>query len=176
MKVSVLFDGLVLGASSGFTWLDSLYQLLAFLVLMWLLKKFAWAPLMKIMKDREEFVANEIDAAENARKEANVLLEQHKQMVKEARQETQSLIENAKKQGELQREEIVQFARTEAEKLKESARIEIEQEKRKAVDALREQVASLSVLIASKVIEKELSEKDQDALIQEYIKKAGEEQ
>ena len=65
------------------------------------------------------------------------------------------LIENAKKQGDIQREEIVVAARTEAERLKESAKLEIEQQKEKAVTAIREQVASLSVLIASKVIEKE---------------------
>lgn len=170
----MLTNGLVLGASAGWAWGDSLYQLAAFLILLILIKKFAWGPLVKMMKDREQHVANEIDSAEKARIEANALLEQHKQMVKEARQETQQLIETAKKQGETQREEIIQLARSEAEKLKESAKLEIQREREKAVEELREQVASLSVFIASKVIEKELSEKDQEALIQEYIEKAGE--
>ena len=66
-------------------------------------------------------------------------------------------------------------ARTEAERLKESAKLEIEQQKEKAVTAIREQVASLSVLIASKVIEKELNEKDQEKLINDYIQEIGEE-
>ena len=66
-------------------------------------------------------------------------------------------------------------ARSEAERLKNAAKREIEQQKEKAVAALREQVASLSVLIASKVIEKELSEEDQEKLINEYIQEAGEE-
>jgi F-type H+-transporting ATPase subunit b len=142
---------------------------------MWLLKKFAWGPLMGVMKKREEHVANEIDSAENARKEAEALLAQHQQLMKDARLESQTFIESAKKQGEVQKEEIITAARTEAERLKESARLEIQQERENAVQALREQVASLSVLIASKVIEKELNEKDQEKLIQEYIKKAGEE-
>ena len=141
---------------------------------MWLVKKYAWGPLMKVMRDREEYVANEISEAEKARKEAVTLLEKHKQMVKEVREESQALIERAKKQGESQKEEIIQAARMEAERLKETARLEIQQEKENAVKELREQVASLSVLIASKVIEKELDEKDQEALIQDYIKKAGE--
>ena len=64
--------------------------------------------------------------------------------------------------------------RAEAERIKEAAKLEIEQQKEKAVAAIREQVASLSVLIASKVIEKELTAQDQDALINEYIKEAGE--
>lgn len=171
----MLSEGLVIAAAQGIAWGDALYQLLAFLVLMWLLKKFAWGPLMNVMKQREEHVANEIDQAEKARKEAEKLLAQHQQMVKEARQQSQEFIEQAKLQGETQKEEIITAARQEAERLKESARLEIQQERENAVKALREQVASLSVLIASKVIEKELNEKDQEALIQEYIKKAGEE-
>jgi F-type H+-transporting ATPase subunit b len=169
----VLDSGLVMGAA--FAWGDALYQLLAFLVLMWLLKKFAWGPLMGVMKKREEHVANEIDSAENARKEAEELLAQHQQLMKDARLESQTFIDSAKKQGEVQKEEIITAARTEADRLKEAARLEIQQERENAVQALREQVASLSVLIASKVIEKELNEKDQEKLIQEYIKKAGEE-
>jgi F-type H+-transporting ATPase subunit b len=66
-------------------------------------------------------------------------------------------------------------ARTEADRIKDAAKREIEQEKEKAVAAIREQVASLSVLIASKVIEKELTAQDQDKLINEYIQEAGEE-
>ena len=162
----------VLGAS--YTFGDALYQLFAMAVLLLLLKKFAWKPLMKVMKDREEYVAGEIEKAEKSRMEANALLEQHKQMIQDARQETQILIENARKQAEAQRDEIINLAKMEAERLKEAARLEIEKEREKAVSALREQVASLSVMIASKVIEKEISEKDQEAFIQDIINKAGE--
>jgi len=170
----VLTNDLVL-AASGFTWVDSAYQLLAFAVLLFLIKKFAWGPLVKVMRDREQYVANEIEAAEKARTEAAELLEQHKQMLKEARTENQRLIEEAKKQAETTREEIISVAKSEAERIKETAKLEIQQERAKAVAELREQVASLSVLIASKVIEKELNEKDQEALIKDYIQKAGEE-
>jgi len=173
VKIRVLTN-LAVGAAQ-FTWLDSLYQLVAFIVLMLLLKKYAWAPLMKVMQDRENHIANEIENAEKARIEAEELLEKHRQMVKEARLETQRFIEEAKKQGEIQKENIIEAARLEAERLKEAAKAEIEQEREKAVAALREQVASLSVLIASKVIEKEIDEKDHEALVQEMLKKVGEE-
>lgn len=163
-------EGFVLGT---FTWGDSLIQLLAFIILLALLKKYAWAPLVKLMKDREEHVASEIESAEKARKEANELLQEYKELMKNARVEAQQFIENAKKQGESQYKEIIEQASEEAERIKESARLEIQSEKEKAVHELREQVASLSVMIASKVIEKELSEEDQEALIQEYIEKAG---
>ncbi|MFJ5717176.1 F0F1 ATP synthase subunit B [Neobacillus sp. NPDC093127] len=169
-------SSLVLGAAAhtGVNWGTILFQLVIFIILMLLLKKFAWGPLMGIMKEREEHVANEITSAEKSRKEAAALVEEQRNMLKEARSDAQSLIEAAKKQGDLQREEIISASRAEAERIKEAAKLEIEQQKEKAVAAIRAQVASLSVLIASKVIEKELSAADQDKLINEYIQEAGE--
>lgn len=172
----VLTSSLVLGsAEAGINGGDILFQLAMFIILLALLKKFAWGPLMGIMTTREEHVASEINAAENSRLEAKKILEEQRSLLKEARIEAQGLIEGAKKQGEVQREEIVKVARTEAERMKEGAKLEIEQQKEKAVSAIREQVAHLSVLIASKVIEKELTEADQDELINDYFHKAGEE-
>lgn len=173
----MLASNLVLGAAEGTTFNggDILYQLVMFLILLALLKKFAWKPLIGVMKQREEHIAGEINSAEESRIEAKKLLEEQRNLLKEARTEAQGLIEGARKQGDVQREEIIEVARSEAERIKEQAKLEIEQQKEKAVAAIREQVASLSVLIASKVIEKELSAKDQDKLINEYIKEAGEE-
>lgn len=159
---------------SGFNGGDILFQLIMFIILLALLKKLAWGPLMGIMKQREDHIVNEINAAEKSRMESNKILEEQRELLKLARQESQSIIESAKKQGDVQKEEIIATARSEAERLKEAAKREIEQQKEQAVTALREQVASLSVLIASKVIEKELNEKDQEKLINEYIQEVGE--
>ncbi|WP_270583865.1 F0F1 ATP synthase subunit B [Bacillus smithii] len=169
----MLTNALVLGEAhinSG----DIIFQLLMFIILLALLKKYAWDPLVGIMKQREDHIANEIEAAEKSRVEANKFLEETRQELKKAREDAQALIENAKKQGERQKDEIIAAARQEAERLKESAKAEINRQKEQAVAELRDQVASLSVLIASKVIEKELSEQDQEKLIQDFIKEAGE--
>ncbi|AKP48816.1 MULTISPECIES: F0F1 ATP synthase subunit B [Bacillus] len=169
----MLTNALVLGEAhinSG----DIIFQLLMFIILLALLKKYAWGPLVGIMKQREDHIANEIEAAEKSRVEANKFLEETRQELKKAREDAQALIENAKKQGERQKDEIIAAARQEAERLKESAKAEINRQKEQAVAELRDQVASLSVLIASKVIEKELSEQDQEKLIQDFIKEAGE--
>ncbi|MGG4109806.1 F0F1 ATP synthase subunit B [Bacillus subtilis] len=153
---------------------DILFQLLAMLILLALLKKYALGPLLNIMKQREDHIAGEITSAEEKNKEAQQLIEEQRVLLKEARLESQTLIENAKKLGEKQKEEIIQAARAESERLKEAARTEIVKEKEQAVSALREQVASLSVMIASKVIEKELDEQAQEKLIQDYLKEVGE--
>ncbi|MTH54017.1 F0F1 ATP synthase subunit B [Bacillus mangrovi] len=166
---------LVLGAAAGegLNTGDIIFQLLSFLILLALLKRFAWKPLMGIMQQRAEFIADEIDSAEKRNSEAAKLIEEQRELLKQARLEAQNLIENAKKIGEQQKEEIVIAARNESARLKESARKEIEQEKEQAVAALRSQVASLSVMIASKVIEKELNEQAQEKLISDYLKEAG---
>ncbi|OCA89144.1 ATP synthase F0 subunit B [Bacillus wudalianchiensis] len=152
-----------------------MFQLIMFIILLALIKKFAWGPLMGIMQQREEHISSEIDAAEKSRVEASKLLEETRAELKASRQQAQEIIENAKKVGISQKEEIIAAARAEAERLKESAKMEIEQQTEQAMSALREQVASLSVLIASKVIEKDLSAADQEKLINEYIQEAGEE-
>lgn len=173
----MLTSNLVLGAAETATHFnggDMIFQLVMFLILLALLKKFAWGPLMGIMKTREEHIAGEINAAESSRLEAKKLVEEQRTMLKEARVEAQGLIEGARKQGDVQRDEIIVLARSEAERIKEAAKLEIEQQKEKAVAAIREQVASLSVLVASKVIERELNAKDQDKLINQYIQEAGE--
>ncbi|MGJ7920749.1 F0F1 ATP synthase subunit B [Neobacillus sp. LXY-4] len=173
----MLTSNLVLGATEaahGINGGDIIFQLAMFIILLALLKKYAWGPLMGIMKQREDHVAGQIDAAEKSRAEANKILEEQRALLKEARQEAHVLIENAKKQGDVQREEIIEAARAESERIKVAARIEIEQQKEKAVTAIREQVATLSVMIASKVIEKELTAADQEKLISEYIQEAGE--
>jgi F-type H+-transporting ATPase subunit b len=172
---SVLTDGFVLGFVAGkLNTGDIVFQLIMFIILLLLLKKFAWGPLMGIMRQREEHIANEILAAEKSREEANRALEEQRALLKESRIEAQTLIENARKQGDIQREDIIKTARLEAERLKNAAKVEIETQKEQAVTALREQVASLSVLIASKVIEKELNADDQEKLINDYIQEAGE--
>ncbi len=169
MAVSNMF---VLGAA-GINGGDILFQLVMFLILLALLQKFAFGPVMGIMKKREEHIAGEIDEAEKQNEEAKKLVEEQREILKQSRQEVQVMMENARKSAEDKKEEIIVAAREESERLKAAAKQEIEQQKDQAVAALREQVASLSVLIASKVIEKELSEQDQEKLIHEYIQEVG---
>ncbi|AKO94778.1 F0F1 ATP synthase subunit B [Priestia filamentosa] len=167
-------DSLMLGAAGGgFQVGDMLYQLVIFIILLVLLKIFAWKPIMGIMKKREQYIADEIDQAEQSNAEARKLAEEQREILKNSRQEIQTMMEEARKTADEKKEEIIAAARNEAQRLKESAKREIELEKEQAMDSVREQVASLSVLIASKVIEKELSEDDQEQLIKQYINEVG---
>lgn len=168
-----MFNSLILGAGTGIHAGDILYQLFAFIVLLALLKKFAWGPLMGIMKEREQHIANEIESAEKNRKEAEAYLNEQREEMKRVRQEAQTMLENQKKMADQKGQEMIEAARLEAERLKEAATADIARERETAVASLREQVASLSVMIASKVVEKELDERSQQKLIDDYLYQAG---
>ncbi len=154
---------------------DMVIQLFFFLVLLALLKKYAWGPLMAKMQEREEYVANEIDTAEKSRAEAEQAAKEAAAQLKQTKQEAQQIIEDARNAGANQEQQIIEAARVEADRMQKSAKEEIENEKEKALQALQDKVASLSVLVASKVIEKEITAQDQEQLISEYIKEVGEE-
>ncbi|MFD2629350.1 F0F1 ATP synthase subunit B [Oceanobacillus kapialis] len=169
-------DVLTVGASvGGFRVGDMLIQLFFFLVLLFFVKKFAWGPVMNMMQKREEYVAGEIESAEKSRQEAERASKEAAEQLKQTKQEAQKIIEDAKAAGTTQQESIIAAARAEAEKIKLDAQADIQNEKERALQALQDKVASLSVLIASKVIEKEINEQDQEKLINDYIKEAGEE-
>lgn len=152
---------------------NALVQLVVFIVLLALLRKYAWGPLMGIMKDREEHIANEIEAAERNHQDSIKLAEEQRQLIKQSRVEAQQLIETAKKQAEEQKDSVLAAAKVEANNIKENAVKDIQREKERAVASLRDEVASLSVQIATKVIEKELKEEDQTQLIRKYLEEVG---
>ena len=160
----------------GFHLIDMIVMLLFFVILVALVSKFAWGPVMDMMKKREDYVANEIEAAEKSRQEAEKATKEAVERLNQTKQEAQQIIEDARTAGIKQEQDIIASAKKEAERIKIAAQEEIQSEKEKALQALQDKVASLSVLIASKVIEKEISAQDQDKLIADYIKEVGEEQ
>ncbi|WP_084500791.1 F0F1 ATP synthase subunit B [Halalkalibacillus halophilus] len=163
-----------LNAEMGLMFGDMIVQLVMFIILLALITKFAWRPLMNVMEERENHIANEIDSAEKSRQESERLMREAQDELKGTRQNAQQIIEDAKLTAKDQEETLIAEAKQEAERIKINARQEIEQEKEKAIQALQAQVGTLSVQIASKVIEKELSMEEQETLINEYLEKVGE--
>jgi F-type H+-transporting ATPase subunit b len=148
-------------------------QLAAFLILYFLLQKFAFGPLFGIMEKRKTLVKEQLQNAEQNRNEAAKLLEEQKQAIQNARKEAYDIIEQSKVTSSRQADDIIRQAKDESVRLKEEALKDIESEKNKAIVALRSQVSALSVMIASKVIEKQLDEKSQQDLVNQYLKEVG---
>ncbi|MDQ0160605.1 F0F1 ATP synthase subunit B [Alkalibacillus salilacus] len=164
----------ILNAEMGFNPGSMIIQFVMFIILLALITKFAWRPLMNVMQEREEHVANEIDTAEKNRQEAERLMNEAQDELQGTRQNAQKIIEDAKETAKSEQQTMIAEAKDEAQRIKDNARQEIEQEKERAVQALQEQVGTLSVQIASKVIEKELTVDEQQKLINEYLEQVGE--
>lgn len=162
-----------LGAAGGVEWGTVIVQVLTFIVLLALLKKFAWGPLKDVMDKRERDINRDIDDAEQAKLNAQKLEEENKQKLKETQEEVQKILEDAKVQARQQQEQIIHEANVRANGMIETAQSEINRQKERAIADINNQVSELSVLIASKVLRKEISEQDQKALVDKYLKEAG---
>ncbi|MGL4819951.1 MAG: F0F1 ATP synthase subunit B [Bacilli bacterium] len=174
--MSFFETSLVLGAGAAgdaFAWGTVVAQLGIFLILLFLLRKYAFGPLMKIMQDRENHIANQLDEAERNSVESKKLIEEQRELVRQARLDSQEQFEKAKRLAEEQKQGIIAEARKEAEQIKESAVRDIALEKEAAMKELKNEIASISLLIASKVVAKQLDEQDHAALIDQYIKEVG---
>lgn len=157
----------------SFHWESTVFAIIAFLILYWLLNKFAFGPLFGMMEKRREMIQSQIQSADSDRQEAEKLIAEQRQAIQEARKEAHEIIEQARQMSVKQAEEIVQAARDESNRIKEEAIKDIANEKDKAVAALRSQVSAMAVMIASKIIEKQIDEKSQQQLIDQYLKEVG---
>ncbi|OAT79782.1 F0F1 ATP synthase subunit B [Desulfotomaculum copahuensis] len=150
-----------------------LAQFFHFILLLIFLRIVAYKPVANMLKSRQEFITNNVAAAEEDRKQAEALRQQYLADMQKAREEAQAIIQQATKAGEVQAQEIIEAAKTEANRVKDNALQEIAREKEKAVAELRDQVASLSVLVAGKIINQTITPEIQHGLVQDFIKEAG---
>lgn len=169
-----MFNNVILAAASEQLALGNmLFLLIAMLILLLLLKKFAWAPISKMMQDRADKIANDLDTAEDARVQAEELATKRQDQLQAARTDANTIIADAKTAAGKQRDQIVADAQDSASAMKLTASAQIEQERAEAMAGVKNEVAELSVTIAQKIIQKELKLDDQKALIDAYIDGLG---
>jgi len=147
------------------------WQLILFVGLVFLLKKFAWGPILNSVNEREEGIKNALDEAENARKEMQNLNADNARILKEARAERDILLKEAREMKDSIITEAKNEAQIQANKVVEQAQATIQAEKHAAIVDLKNQVAELSISIAEKVVRGELSDKSkQEKLVQDMLK------
>ena len=134
--------------------------LVTFVILIILLKKFAWGPLKEVMDKRERDINKDIDDAEQAKINAQNLKKKIERHLKKLKMKFK-ILDDAKIQARKQHEEIIHEANEKANGMIETAQSEINSQKERAISDINNQVSELSVLIASKVLRKEISEQDQ---------------
>jgi len=146
-----------------------IWTILTFLVLLFLLAKFAWGPLLKALEERQETIRKSLDDADQARQELERLHQESAQIIAEARGEAQSIVANSRAAADTVREDLKQKAKEEAEALVRGAQRQIQLETARAIQQIRHEVVDLSLAVASKLIKKNLTQEDNDALIQDSL-------
>ena len=145
-------------------------QTILFLVLIFLMVKFAWKPILTALNDREESIQGALDAAEEAKKEMANLQADNEKLLKEARVERETMLKEAREMKTKMIEDAKAEAKVEADKLIERAQGAIDAERKSAIADLKSQVAALSVEIAEKVVKNELSDKQKQlSLVDDMI-------
>jgi len=149
---------------------DMLFILVSFIVLALLVKHFAWGPVTKMMDARSEKITGDLDYADQERSRAEKLAKEREDALKNSRAEAVEIVNKAKESGETQKKSIVSDAHSEAEELRQRAKSDAAKAREDAMSGAQNDIANLSLEIASKVISKELNADDQKSLIDSYIK------
>lgn len=143
---------------------------IVFIIFIFILKKFAWSPLLNALDEREQNIQESLDSAQIAVKKAEEISKKNDEAIREAEIAAQRIRKEAKEEAEQIRAEIIEKSRVEAERVKEQTLNAIEQEKKKAMLELKDMVVELSVQAASAILKSELDETKNKKLVDEYIK------
>ncbi len=148
-----------------------LAQIVNFLLLVAILTKFAYKPLMQILAERQKKIADAIDAAESERREAEQLKLEYKQQLVEARSKAQVIVENAEKLAEENKEEILKSARAESAYILQKAQEEVARERELALAQLRSEVVALSMAAATKIVTEKMDTELNARMVSDFIEK-----
>jgi F-type H+-transporting ATPase subunit b len=146
-----------------------IWTLLLFGISMYVLAKLAFPRISEALDKRQHAIEDSIEHAEKVRTEADQLLEEYRERLREARHQAEEIVERSRKAAETREHETMEEAENQREKLLEQTRRDIEQETRRAIQEIRNEVADLTVLATEKVTRKTLTDEDQRRLVEEAL-------
>ena len=147
-----------------------IWTILTFLVLLVALRKLAWGPLLAALESRQQAIKKSLDDAQQAKAELDRLHQESAQIVRQARAEAESIIVSSRADADRLREEMKQKAKAEAENIVKNAERQIQLETDRALQQIRHEAVDLSVMIASKLLQRNLTKEDNERLIEEALK------
>jgi F-type H+-transporting ATPase subunit b len=147
-----------------------IWTILTFLVLLTVLAKFAWRPLLEALEARQNAIRKSLDDAQQATRELERLNLESAQIINRARVDAEAIVSQSRSDGDRLREEIKQKARAEADHIVKNAERQIQLETSRALEQIRREAVDLSLMIASKIIQRNLSKEDNERLIDEALK------
>jgi F-type H+-transporting ATPase subunit b len=166
VPVPVLAAGSLTDINPGLT----LWAAITFLMLLGVLSKFAWGPIVKLLDERTRTIHDAIDSAKKERAEAERMLAEQKESLVRATREAAEIAKRNQQEVEVLRQELTARARKEADELVTSARKQIVEEKSKAVAEIRGMAVDLAIDAASRLVKSSLDEKAQRQLVEDYLK------
>jgi F-type H+-transporting ATPase subunit b len=147
-----------------------IWTIITFLVLLALLAKFAWKPLLQALESRQETIRKSLDDAQKAKEELERLQRESAQIIRQAHLDASSIMEKSRGEAEKLGEELRHKAREEADGIVKNAERQIQLETRRALQEIRKEAVDLSVTIASKILERHVSKEDNERLIDETLR------
>jgi len=148
-----------------------IWTITTFLVLLVLLAKFAWKPLLKMLAEREKMIRDSLENAEKARTDLEKINQESEKIISQARSASQSILAEGKAAANKLKDETLAQARDSSRQILEDAEKQINMERDKAISEIKSEVADISISIAEKLIGKNLSQEDNQELIEATLKK-----
>jgi F-type H+-transporting ATPase subunit b len=145
------------------------WVVITFVLLLIILKKMAWGPILNSLNERENFIKDSIDRAEQAQLEAEKLLEENKANLERAEEEAQKIIEQGRQYSDKLKAQMLEASNVEAKKMIAEAVSDIERKNQEAFNNLKNQVADIAVSAAEKIIRANLDKEKQTKLVDEYL-------
>jgi F-type H+-transporting ATPase subunit b len=146
-----------------------IWTIVCFLVALFVLKRFAFGPIQTLIDERRERIRRSLEEADGAREEARKLLEEHRKLIGQARNEAEEILSEARQVGKAMQQRVKDETEADRQRRLEETKRQIEAETRRALEAIRAEVAELSLFAAEKVTRKSLDGKDKRRLIDEAI-------
>ena len=148
-----------------------IWTIITFLILCYVLAKFAWKPLIKMLDDRENMIKSSLEDAKKAKMELERLSEESEAITLKARSEAQSILAESKAAAEKVKDDIIAKSKEQAIKIRDDAQKQIQVEKDKAISDIKQEVVNLTISVAEKLINKNLSDLDNKSLIEDSLEK-----
>jgi F-type H+-transporting ATPase subunit b len=161
----ILYDSTLITPTTGLM----IWTLVTFVIVLIVLKRFAFGPIQQLIDTRRQAIVSDLDAAQAAREEAQSSLAEYRQQLAEARKEANKIVEDARRVGDERRAAAVAELEAEKVRLMQQTREEIQSETRRALNAIKQQVADLTLAATEKVVRAQLDEAEQRRLIDDAL-------
>ncbi len=167
--ITLIAEGSVIDVSPGVVF----WTIVTFVILLWILKKFTWKPILMALDQRESAIRESLEKAEKAKEDAQKVLDANQANLAKAEEESKKIIGQSRAYAEKLKEQIIHESREQAKKLIEDAASEIDRQKEAAFDELKGQIAEIAVKAAEKILKENLDKETQKKLLDKYIGEIG---